>query len=201
MPTTSELNRFSRPSDAVATAEDGVLNPQMTGGESPISEFVETQAPSATMDTTVYLETGMIILKPHMVLGEGDLVPIGGGAIQLVVPKKEEWQRDLEEEIEALCKLEDDFDGEGSLSIKAANIQAAKTFVHQMHTQHQTRCSGAYPTSGGGVEVEIETRYWEAAVTIDNPERVSYLVKRGTVKTSGTAPLIDVPAKIWEAFE
>ncbi|MCH8074883.1 MAG: hypothetical protein IIC64_03590 [SAR324 cluster bacterium] len=113
---------------------------------------------------------------------------------------REPWLIDLCADIENLGALPDNYDGENSRKIFRENIEAAKFLVVYLYDQRGFRCSGAFPTADGGIELEIESKFWESAITIENTEKVEYLVKIGGKVKSGTALLEDIPDKIWEAI-
>ncbi len=118
-------------------------------------------------------------------------------SISEVVPN---WLTDLEQQIEHFAWLEPDFDGDGSPAIKADNLDAAKQLARRLYSERSLRCTEAFPTSQGGVELELETRFWEASIWVNDPASVEYFVKFGNKKRSGRAPANIIPDKIWESL-
>ena len=98
-----------------------------------------------------------------------------------------------------LAWLEQDYDGEGSPAIREENLDVAKQLVRRFYTDRSLRCTDVFPTSQGGVELEMESRFWEAAIWVNDPTSVEYFVKCGSKKHSGKAPPRVIPDKIWES--
>jgi hypothetical protein len=113
---------------------------------------------------------------------------------------KEGWQIELEEKIDNIGILPPDFDAEGSPSIKLENMAAAKALIALLYQAKKIKCTDVFPTSKGGIEIEIASTFWQAAIWVDSPTRVEYVVKVGKSTIDGDSDLDDVPEKIWEAL-
>ena len=96
--------------------------------------------------------------------------------------------------------MEENFDGEGARRVAPNNIEIAKRIVRLLYEQREIRCIGAFPTSMGGVELEIESKFWEGSVVVEDSERVEYIVKIGKRVRSGKSHPEEVANNILEAL-
>ena len=129
-----------------------------------------------------------------------ELSPLHQISVSFSLPGSPEWLLELESEIEELGALEEDFDGEGGRRVAPSNIDVAKRIVRTLYEQREIRCIGAFPTSMGGVELEIESKFWEGSVVVEDPERVDYIVKIGKRVKSGKSHPEEIAEKISEAL-
>jgi len=130
-------------------------------------------------------------------------IAFNGFAINVLFSVPEDlphWLTDLDQQIDHMAWLEPNFDAEGSPAIRPENREAAKQLVRRLYTERSLQCTDAFPTAQGGVELELETRFWEAAVWVNDPESVEYFVKCSSTKRSGKASLNSIPDKIWESL-
>ena len=115
----------------------------------------------------------------------------------LRLPRGLEKVLELGEAIDRLGDLKENFDGEGSPPISEENRNAAKLLLTNLLSARGILCDEVFPTAKGGVEVEAETRYWEAAFLVNSPDRIEFLVKTGGRRESGSGTLAEISNLIW----
>jgi hypothetical protein len=113
---------------------------------------------------------------------------------------KEAWQLEIEKQLEELLSLPDNFDTEGSPHVSPDIVNLARQVIDNLYRSRGIKCTQVFPTSHGGVEIEIDERFWEAGIWIDSANKAEFIVKIGGKRRSGSAVPGDLPEKIWEAL-
>ncbi|MCH8841391.1 MAG: hypothetical protein IID61_00280 [SAR324 cluster bacterium] len=173
--------------------------------ENPILTATDQGIESLPIPDAAGDRTGSGVQTKENTVTDGDNIHIesSGFTINVLFSVPEDlprWLTDLEQQIDHLAWLEQDFDGEGSPAIRMDNMEAAKQLVRRLFTERNMCCAEAFPTSQAGVELELTSKYWEAAIWVNDPTSVEYFVKYGNKKRSGKAPATVVPDKIWESL-
>lgn len=177
-----------------SSANPRKFSPAVSPGELPPAEKAKEVLNEEIMNKTLLWFSGELPgFEQVQVFSETISEPIA-------FVSKEPWQVDLEEAIDDLEDLKENFDGEGSPRIKLENLGAAKQLVQFLHETDGYEVSEVFPTVSAGVELEISERFWEAAILLNDPDEVEFVIKIGVARVSGTAPLEEIPDKLREAL-